>query len=163
MNVHLVIIVAMLATMTGAQPLTVLLAVGAALALLAAVLGSISHTLTLQWKNGSNSKSQSVTLSADTGIESDEVVNANTSNVLLGIAFNHTTLQSIFVLSNQDVSMKTNNTTGVDSFSLSANKPLVWYTGCGLNNPFSADVTALYFSNAGNTNANVNIRVLGNQ
>lgn len=120
-----------------------------------------TNTLTLQWAQGSESVSKSVALSNEGVIQVDAAVGAGVSNKQVAAAFDKDTLSQVYIVSDQDVTMETNDgTTPDDSFSLSANKPFVWYAGCGIPNPFSADVTALFFSNAGASEATVQIRVL---
>ena len=70
-------------------------------------------------------------------------------------------LKSIIILSDEDLTLEVNSTAGSGgTFALQANKPLIWYAGSYYANPFSVDVTALYFSNAGANNANVKMAAL---
>jgi len=56
-------------------------------------------------------------------------------------------LKSIYILSDQDVTLETNSSSAPsNTIALKANKPLVWYTGSYFANPFTVDVTSLFFT-----------------
>lgn len=92
----------------------------------------------------------------------EQVIGAGLTDVLVDtFDFIVARLKSIIVLSDKDVTMEVNSSAGSGgTFALQANKPLVWYTGSYYANPFSVDVTALYFSNAGADAATVKIAAL---
>jgi hypothetical protein len=72
-------------------------------------------------------------------------------------------LQSVYLLSNVDVTIKTNDaTTPASTINLKANKPILWFVDSGYTNPFTADVTQLFVSNAGTVDAVVQLRSLVN-
>jgi hypothetical protein len=78
-----------------------------------------------------------------------------------GIAFVRSKLRTFYAVSDQDVSLLTNSKTGpADTVALKAGEPLVWWDTCPLATPFpTADVTALYVDNNGNSSANVQIYI----
>jgi hypothetical protein len=143
---------------------TTLLLAGLLALLIAGGLHAITHTINLNWQSGGGGFiSKSVTL---TGIEEnnrDQSVAASTTNLLVPLAFVVADLQSIYIFSDQDLTLKTNSSgSPQETITLKANKPLAWYKDCGLPVPFAGDVTALYVTNAGATLANFSLRALGN-
>lgn len=88
-----------------------------------------------------------------------QITSGNDRNVL--IAFTLAALKGYYIVSDQDLTLETNSSSAADdTIAMVANKPLVWYDGCGYDKHFTADVTTLYFSNAGATTANLTIDVL---
>lgn len=67
------------------------------------------------------------------------------------------TIQSVFVESDQNITLKTNSSTSAaQTFSLTAKRALAWKTGDAGTNPFTTDVTKLFWDNsAGTADANV--------
>jgi hypothetical protein len=119
------------------------------------------NTLSLNWTDGGTPITQTVAVdAATTGV--NETINAATNDVQINIAIDVSALKSLYILSNKALTLQTNNsTTGDDEFTLAADKPLVWYEGCGLPNPFDSavDVATIFASNAGTVAATLKIRV----
>lgn len=70
-------------------------------------------------------------------------------------------LASVYILSDQDLTLKTNSTGSPDdTIILTANKPVIWYAGCGWTNPLTVDVTKFYLTNGGGTSATFRARFL---
>lgn len=132
------------------------------LAALLLVLGAdISHVLTLSWARNGETIAQTVTLGADGEANRNVTVAGSATNMEVDIGLDVSALQEVYVLSDQDLTLKTNSTGSPDdTLTLTANKPLIWYVGCGWANPLTADVTKFYFTNAGTTPANVKVRTL---
>jgi hypothetical protein len=77
----------------------------------------------------------------------------------VAINFLGASLRSLFILSDKDLTLKTNSSGSPgNTLTLTANKPLVWYQGCGLANPITVDVTKLFLTAA--TAARVRVKVL---
>jgi hypothetical protein len=58
-------------------------------------------------------------------------------------------LKVLFIKSSQDITIETNDPDApTDTIELAAGRALLWSDGCGMDCPFSADVTALYCTNA---------------
>ena len=121
---------------------------------------SIKHTLTKSWAGPAGQISKA---NAFTGVQEanlDFVLAASTTNQQMNLAFKVSLLQSIFIQSDQAITMKTNSTTTPgDTKNIAANDPLI---ASGTSSPFAVDVTTVYFSNAGATAANVQVRCLTN-
>lgn len=78
------------------------------------------------------------------------------------IAFSIAALQSLFVLSNANVTMRLNAADNVTTgqITMLASKPISWYLDSGITNPIATNVTALYFVNATAAAATINVRGL---
>jgi hypothetical protein len=120
---------------------------------------SISNTLTLSWARGSETLSKSVSDSSEGALDRDVTVSNGVSNREVALEFTTAGLSAIYIVSDQDVTLETNDGTSPDdTFTLSAGKPFVWFSGCGWPCPFTEDVTALFITNASGATANVQIR-----
>ncbi|VTR99240.1 unnamed protein product [Gemmata massiliana] len=133
-----------------------------ALALLALAPG-ISHSLTLSWARNGEAITNVVTVTANGETNLDLTVPANTTDLRADIDLDADKIQSLYILSDQNVTIETNSGTSPgNTLTIGANKPYVWYLGCGLTNPITTDVAAsIYVTNPSTTlAANVQIRVL---
>lgn len=80
-------------------------------------------------------------------------------DVLVGIDVSQ--IQGIYIVSDQDITLETNNgTTPDETISLKANVPYKWHGECYDSNLLATDITALYFTNASGEDATVKIRVV---
>lgn len=115
------------------------------LALLAVVAGfglllGISHTLTLNWNRNSDQIAVNVTITDDAEQNFDVTV-PGSSNVVVGCEIDVSALKLLYIYSDQTVTITTNDDgTPDDTLTITALKPLIWYTGCGLPNPFASAV-----------------------
>lgn len=122
---------------------------------------SVSQTVSFAHTGASAPISDSVTLTGELATEANISVAVGTDQQE-NIAFAYATLQLVYIKSDVTVSLETNatNHAGGDILTITADKPLIWYAGCGLANPFTANVTTTYWTNAGSDAANVYIRTL---
>ena len=122
---------------------------------------SISHIVTLAWTRQGEQLTQNVTLTADTEVNGDIAVPATTTDLEAIVAFDKTKVKSVFVHSDQDVTVETNSGSAPgNTITLTANTPLVWFPAMPLANPFTVDVTKFYITNAGASAAVVKYRIL---
>lgn len=124
----------------------------------------ITHTITKTWQ-GSNSLSltKSVSFQASEELNFDFSLAANTTNQQVNLAFTKADLQSIFISSDQDITIKTNSSgSPQDTLTITAGNPFEWDATSGIANPFAGSVTTAYFTNGTSTNANVSVRTLTN-
>jgi hypothetical protein len=106
---------------------------------------AIAQTITLKSTTGGETLSGAVTLTDGARTSISEVLSGGNESIALEIDVS--ALKSIFVLSNEDVSVQFE---GPDlNFELVAGKPFVWYVGCYHSNPFSEDVASLSVSSSG--------------
>ena len=138
-----------------------LLLLGLVLLLLIARV-DITHTLTLSWSRNGESIAQTVPVDASGETNRNVTVPPATTDMRVDINIDADKVQSLYVLSDQAVTIETNSATVPgNTLTIAANKPYIWYSGCGLTNPITVDVTAsIYLTNPGSTAANVRIRIL---
>jgi len=91
----------------------------------------------------------------------DGTINAGTTDFEIDIGWKISTNQSLMMWSDQALTVKTNSsTTPGQTISLAANVMLEWGVGLGETNPITVDVTKLFVTNAGTTNAKLKMRAL---
>jgi hypothetical protein len=126
---------------------------------------SVTHTTTTSWKNGNGTPlSTSVSVTADGESNFDSVVNTGVTDQLVSKTVDRTKVQSIYILSDTDVTLKTNSTgSPTDTIALVARVPVDWTINDTLAKcPITASVTAFYLTNAAGRQANINLRILAN-
>lgn len=132
----------------------------AALLAALAVLAVTSDVLTFAWTRGGATVTQNVTLTAEAGQVLDVAVAGSTTDLQVNLAIDVSQLSHIFLLADGALTIQTNDGTSADdTITLAANKPLVWYSGCGLACPLTVDVTDLYLTNASGSTVNLQVRV----
>jgi hypothetical protein len=94
----------------------------------------------------------------------DGTVAASTTNQTETLVVTVANIQSLLLLSDQALTIKTNSATSPqDTITLKANVPIIWNTDSWDAKPFSGNVTNLFLTNGGSTLANVKIRILTQQ
>ena len=122
---------------------------------------SVSHSLSFGQTGGSTPIGDTVTVVGELATEANVAVNGNATNQEEGIAFPYATLREVYIKSDRTLTLKTNSSSAPDdTITITAGVPLVWHYQSGLANPFTADVTSIFLTNAGATAANVYIRTL---
>ena len=113
---------------------------------------AFTQQLTITLSAGDIQDSQAVLQTADSETKESLTVPVSTTNLPAAMAFTLSKVQLIYISTNTDVTLKTNSTSGSqDTILIKAGKPLVWYAGSALANPFSGNVTAFYFTNLNTT------------
>lgn len=100
----------------------------------------------------------------ETNIE-DLTVTAGAADMEVSVAIDVSELKSLFMSSDQDITVETNNPGGAsaaadDTIALKEDQPLVWIENDSWSCPLTTDVTTLWLSNAGATDATFNLRAL---
>ena len=122
---------------------------------------SISHTLTRKWVSDGAEIIKDEIVSAGSELNVDESIADGETDLLVNWTCDYSALKALYIVSDQDLTIETNDgTTPDDTITLSANVPLLWTSTGYLANPFSADVTALYVTNASGSAAALKIRSL---
>jgi len=124
-----------------------------------------THTLNRSWSRGSESIGATVTAEAGSELNIDESIPGNTTDALVAFVLDVSQLKSLFMLSDVDVMVETNATTGVNVFNLLAGVPYAWIVGDAAvrdteGTAFTTDVTALYVTNGEADAAALQIRCL---
>jgi hypothetical protein len=132
-------------------------------AALAVAIAQIQHTLTSNWSNGSTTLASSVILTGQEELNIGIVIATGVTNQqITPFSFTLAKLQDIYILSDQDLTLKTNSTgSPQETLTIKANQPFAWYVGSGIPAPFAGNVTALYVTTGAiPASANLNIRTL---
>lgn len=124
---------------------------------------SVSHTFTFGHSGGSVSLADSVSVTGGAlAYDGSFTVAGSTTDQQVGVAVTMAACLGVYIKTDQDLTLETNATdhAGGDSFTLKAGIPFVWLKNSGITCPFTADVTTMYFTNAGSTAATVYLRVI---
>lgn len=140
--------------------LMVLLLLATAILAALAVLAATSDVLTFVWTRGGATVTSNVTLTAEAGQVLDVSIPGSTTDLRVNVAIDVSQLSHIFLLADGALTIQTNSGGSPDdTITLAANKPLVWYTGCGLACPVTVDVTDFYLTNAGGSTVALQVRI----
>jgi hypothetical protein len=122
---------------------------------------SFTHTIESSVQTPGKRVTANFTVAHDQQVSLDVSVPGATNDHDVDFDFVVARLQSIFIKSDQDVTLETNSSSApTNTIALKANKPLIWYVGSYYANLFTADVTRMFFTNAGATAARVEIEAI---
>ncbi len=124
---------------------------------------TITHSVTVAWA-GSNGGgiSGTITQSFDAERNCSLAIAGTTPDQQFDLDFLYAKLKSIFILATVAMTIETNavDHAGGDIITLAANTPFLWTAGCGLANPFTANVTTIYVTPGGSVAGQLDIRML---
>jgi hypothetical protein len=125
-------------------------------------MAGFTHTLGATYRTDAGTISSTTsTFTGDAEIDLDSVVPLSTTNKEFDIQFTKTDVVSMIMFSDKAVTLKTNSSgSPSDTISLAANMPLVWHTDSPTAIPIVGNVTKIFVTNSGSTNAAIKIRVL---
>lgn len=130
---------------------------------------AITHSVTISYSDGAINISKTETFGGASaeGVGADLSVTAAVTNILVPFTVTRAKLQCIEMVCDTTSTIKTNTTTGVDTFNLIPNEPVFWSVKSNLNavtvnNIFTAEVTAMYYTQAAATTGSLNIRSIQN-
>lgn len=120
---------------------------------------ALSHRTTISWSDGANAITGTITNTPGLSIEVQETIPASSTDLLVNIAIDNSTVQELIMLaSGGDMTIETNSGSApAATISLVDGKPLFWNSTGGYsslaNSPIgSTDVTKIYVtSTAGGT------------
>lgn len=120
-----------------------------------------SPTLTLTWTKAGDQTAQAVTISGGGAHQHiEDTIAGSTTDKQVNCAIDASNLKGIYLLATGALTLQANDGSSPDfTITLSANKPFVWYDGCGITNPITADVTEFYVTNAGGSSVDLDIYV----
>lgn len=137
------------------------------LTLLHTMAASLTNTLRFTWQGsgGDTLVGEAVhtvgTLAAGEEIKIDAIVQAGATDYFTDCDVNdETKIKCLYIKSDQDVTLETNNSGGVDQIDVKKDCPYVWSSLSGITNPFTSIITGLYWTNTGNSDATVKLRLL---
>jgi len=122
------------------------------------------HTTTVSWSGTGNSTFGGTLVDTGDAEDNREVVIASSTEQQVDIAWVRARLQHLFIMADQNLSIATNQAaTGTpgDTLAVVANYPVSYSRSAGQTVPMnSADVTALFVTNATSSSATLRIRIL---
>ena len=122
-----------------------------------------THSIKYSWSGpGTSSLSGVVTRTGDADDSRIILVPAPTTDLPVTLSLDVSALKSVYMISTQDVTLETNatNHAGGNLIALTAGIPIVFQSDAGQSNPLTLDVTALYITNLGEVDAQVDLRFL---
>ncbi|HEY1603854.1 MAG TPA: hypothetical protein VGG64_29905 [Pirellulales bacterium] len=120
-----------------------------------------THVATQQLVTPSGTLRYDKTYTGDNGDEFDLAVADGTTNHQAVLAFAVATLVSIWLTTDQDLTIKTNSSgSPTNTIALKANVPYHWATDSYQSNLLTADVTSLFITNGSGEDANFSVRRL---
>lgn len=124
----------------------------------------MSYTMTLHsgGVSGGNDLIQQFEVSGAARMGIEETVADGTTDQQVAFDLDISTIQGIIIVSDQDVTIETNDgTTPDDTLDLTAGVPVQFAASPSFgSNPFSADTTDLYLTNGSGAEATVQIEVI---
>jgi len=127
-----------------------------------------THSVTIGYNDGARTISKTETFGGNTADSesSDVAVTAAVTNLLIPFAVTRSKLQSMMLVCDTACTIKTNTTTGADTWALAANEPWYWSNKTPYCNATTAipggDITALYYTQAGATTSSFSARAVQN-
>jgi len=123
---------------------------------------SVTQTIQITINGAAASQTQTVTGTGTlVATLADEAFASDAADTLMNIAIDFSALQSLYICATEGCTVETNSGAAPDdTFTLTADTPIVWYTGCGYTNPITADVTKVYVTQTAATAGTLRIEAL---
>lgn len=123
---------------------------------------SFNHTLTYNWSSdGAPPLTLPQKKTAGQELNVQEAIPNPSTDLLVALAITVAKLEGLVIVADQNLTLEFNNaTTPAFTIALLANVPLVWQKDTYHANPLTANVTALYVTNASGAAATLKIRAL---
>lgn len=124
-------------------------------------MASGKHTRTWVDTDGGTPVSYEKTVTGELGIKLTRTIAAGVTDLAITCPIDFSALESLFVGTNQDLLIETNNAasgSADDSWDLKANQAIDWQTGDVMANPLTADVTVIFVTNSGASDADLELR-----
>lgn len=121
------------------------------------------HTTTVSWSGSGNSSFGGTLVDTADAEDNREITILSSTEQQIDVAFAIARLKHFFAMSDQDVTMRTNQAaTGVpsDTLAMVANYPISYSASAGQTNPFTVDVTTMFVQNATANTATLRLRIL---
>lgn len=111
----------------------------------------MDHLLTTTWsRGGAEPLTKTVTITDGGENNLDVTVAASATNLNALWAIDVSALKSLYILSDKDITIKTNSSTEPDdTLTIKANVPFDWHTTKGFTNPLTVDVVSIYVTRTG--------------
>lgn len=80
------------------------------------------------------------------GVIDGQTIADSTTDGEYNMAADVSTMSYLYIESDQDITIETNDgTTPDDTLTITANNPVIWYTGCFYSNPITTNITTNIF------------------
>lgn len=121
---------------------------------------AVTHSIRYSYNDGSETINNTVTETSEAEINIDlSAPIANDTQVAFAAV--RSRMKMFFMVSDQDLTVETNSSSAPDdTISLIANVPFIWHNTGPEANPFSADITALFLTNASAAAAAFKLRMV---
>ncbi len=119
---------------------------------------AFTHILATNWNGGGVSLSRSSSYSASAEQNIDEAIPDSSTDLEVALVLDVSEIKSIYMVSDQALTVETNLVSGTDTIVLVADVPYIWYTGSYYTNLLATDVTKLFLTNASGSTANFKLR-----
>lgn len=124
-------------------------------------MADLTDNLTFTYSDGGTPITVTVSISDGVRNTFNTALTANMTNVQKNWTCDVSELKSLVIFSDFGVTIETNDSgTPTDTITVTANKPVFWYTGCGLTCPITADVTTIYLTTGAGAGGTLRIRKL---
>lgn len=123
---------------------------------------SLTHVIAYSWTNGGTPVTGTVTSTGEAELNLEATV-PGSGNVVIAADVDVSALESLMVTCDGTITLATNDDgTPDDTFTITANVPMVWTADCGLPNPFAStvDVTSFKATKGTATDATLKIKIL---
>ena len=126
---------------------------------------SVDMTLVRSAQGGGASKSVSTVVTGDSAVRVQTLVASDATDALLTIGLDVDNIKALFIVSDQDLTIKTNSTGAPDNtIVLIADEPLVWNKFASgseyYTNLFATDVTKMYLTNDSDPAVAANLTII---
>ena len=122
---------------------------------------SFEHVIAEQVTTNGRTVRQENTFSGDGQVSRSVEVADSETNMLINFALDVSQIKSIYIKSDQDLTLETNDGESPDNtLNLTANVPYVWHENSLFTNLLTVDITALYATNASGSTATLEIEAL---
>lgn len=125
---------------------------------------AFTQTLRLGWSQGGNTPAtREVNQTGSVAPSLSQAIPNASTDLLLNFACDKATLQMFYLVSSQDLTLKTNSATVPgQTWALKAGVPLAWHVDAVEANPLAVAITALFATNASGATAQLEVRALHN-
>lgn len=122
---------------------------------------SFEHVIAEQVTTNGRTVRRENTFTGDGQISRSVAVADSETDMLINFAVDVSQIKSIFIVSDQDLTLETNDGSSPDdTLSLLADVPYVWHENSDYTNLLTTDITALYATNASGSAATLDIEAL---
>jgi hypothetical protein len=121
---------------------------------------SFTHQIGVSFKNDAGAITNTTdNYLVDAEINIDEVVPAGTANMAVHVAISVSRIHTLCIYADKNLTVKTNSANApVDTLNLLEKKQVIWTVDHLEAKPLTEDVTMLYLTNGGVSDANLKLR-----